>query len=66
MGISGPSTPVDCSQPCEPDDLGDRVAALGLAVEGRQFLGAEEPVAAVYGDARACRGDRRMRATPAE
>jgi hypothetical protein len=65
-GVVGPGEPVDCSQPCPPNDLGDRVAALGLAVEGRRFLGTEDPVAAVYADASTCRGDRRMRAAPAE
>lgn len=64
IGVTAPGAAVDCSQPCPPDDLGEKVAALNLAVEGRRFLGADEPVAAVYADARACRSDRRMRAAP--
>lgn len=52
---------VDCSAPCPPDVLGAQLAALELAVKGRTFIEAELPEAGVYTEARACRGDRRMR-----
>lgn len=60
-----PSSDRTASRSCD-SIPGDRVAALDLAVAGRRFLGADDPVAAVYADASACRSDRRMRAAPAE
>lgn len=53
--------PVDCSAPCPADPHTPRIAALDLAMQGRRFLADEAPVAALYLDARTCRGDRRMR-----
>lgn len=57
----GEAGPGDCSVPCPPDELTPRIAALDVAVAGRRFVDAEEPVAAVYDDPAACRGDPRMR-----
>jgi hypothetical protein len=52
---------VDCSVPCPPDLHTPQLAALNWAVQGRTFIEADEPDAAVYTDARTCRGDPRMR-----
>lgn len=52
---------VDCNEACPPDLHTPQLAALNWAVQGRTFTMADDPDAAVYLDARACRGDRRMR-----
>jgi len=52
---------VDCSAPCLPDLHTPQLPALNLAMQGRTFVMADEADAAVYTDARACRGDRRLR-----
>ncbi|WAS96693.1 hypothetical protein [Nannocystis punicea] len=60
-GVFRTNRQVDCSLACPPDLHTPQLAALNLAVQGRTFVTAEAPGAAVYTDARACRDDRRMR-----
>jgi hypothetical protein len=62
-GVSGWGTGArlrDCSEPCPPDPDTPRIPALNLAVKGRRFFDASDPVASVYTSRKACEGDPRM------